>query len=282
MDLVLDIGGTKTRVGFVGDSYKLLDSNFFPTSKNFNKEMDKIISIVKAKEIRIINICIGLPGVLDKKREMLYSSPNLSDWIGKPVKSVFEKEFSSRVVLENDAALAGLGESVYGAGKDFNIVAYLTISTGIGGVRIVNSYIDNRVYGFEPGHQLIFADCCNFGKSKHKGHISFEEVTSGKSIKKLYGKFPENISDRLLWDRILDNLSIGIANTIYYWSPEIIVLGGGVTHSDNFDLELLKSKIEKIAKCVYPNIPEMKKSVLGDFSGIYGGIHYIKTVLGSN
>ena len=275
MDLVLDIGGTKTRVGFIGDARNLLETSFFPTSKNFDDEINKIFRYLNDKDVRIINICIGLPGVLDKRKEMLYSSPNLRGWIGKPIKKVFEKEFSSKVILENDAALAGLGESVYGAGKDFKIVTYLTISTGIGGVRIVNKYIDDKTYGFEPGQHILFGKCCNSNGIPGKGMLTFEDIVSGKSIKRIYGKLPEEITDGKLWDKIMDDLSVGIANTIYYWSPEVIVLGGGVTHSDNFDLKLLKSKIEKIVENTYPSIPEIKKSVLGDFSGIYGGIYYL-------
>ena len=60
--------------------------------------------------------------------------------------------------LANDSDLDGLGEATVGAGKGFNIVAYITVSTGIGGVRIVGGKIDVSTYGFEPGHQIIDAD----------------------------------------------------------------------------------------------------------------------------
>jgi predicted NBD/HSP70 family sugar kinase len=106
---------------------------------------------------------------------------------------------------------------------------------------------------------------------------SFEDLISGKSIKRIYGKHPEDISDRKIWNKIMDNLSIGIANTIYYWSPDGIVLGGGVTHSDNFNLVMLRSKVEKIVKKTYPSLPEIKKSALSDFSGIWGGIAYLSS-----
>src|SRR4030066_415253 len=46
-------------------------------------------------------------------------------------------------------------EKVKGAGKGFNIVAFLTIGTGVGGARIVGGKPDANVFGFEPGHQII-------------------------------------------------------------------------------------------------------------------------------
>jgi glucokinase len=52
----------------------------------------------------------------------------------------------------------GLGEAVFGAGKGREIVVYMTISTGVGGARIVGGKIDASAMGFEPGHQII--DAC--------------------------------------------------------------------------------------------------------------------------
>jgi len=59
------------------------------------------------------------------------------------------------VFIENDASIVGLGEAVSGAGMGEEIVVYITVSTGVGGTRIVSGEIDEHAYGFEPGHELI-------------------------------------------------------------------------------------------------------------------------------
>lgn len=269
MDVVLDIGGTKTRIGLVSDTCKLLETSLLLTEKNFEAGIKKIIDFIRSEDVRINNICVGIAGVMDGGK--LYYSPNMKGWVGKPIRAVLEKEFSCKIIFENDAALAGLGEAVYGAGKDYKIVAYFTISTGVGGVRIVNKNFDERVYGFEPGRQVV-----SLGSSTSRKSANFESLVSGKSIKRIYGEAPENITDKNVWEKIVKKTAIGISNSIYFWSPEIVVLGGGVALSDFFDTALLKREVKKIIKKTYPTTPEVRKSALGDFSGIWGGIAYLR------
>ena len=270
MNLVLDIGGTKTRIGFVSDTYRLLETSFLLTPKKYSDGLKNIFSHVKSRDVRAARACVGIAGVLSEGK--LYYSPNLKGWIGKPIISDFRKEFGNDVVFENDAALAGLGEATYGAGKDYKNIGYLTIGTGVGGAKIVDKRIDNKVYGFEPG-RMFFQ---NISKTKRNKYISFENLVSGKAIKRIYGATPETITDVLVWSKILKNIAVGVCNAVYLWNPEVIILGGGVTLSDNFDIVLLRKEVRKILKKTYPSTPQIKKSLLGDFSGIWGGIAFLK------
>lgn len=264
MNLALDIGGTKTRLGLISDTYRLLETEIFPTNKNYEAGLKEILDFVKAKDLRISNVCVGIAGVLDK--DTLFSSPNLKGWLGKPIKADFEKKLSANVIVENDAALAGLGEAVYGAGKEAKIVGYLTIGTGIGGARIVNKSIDERLYGFEPGHHLLKID---------SPVSSFEDLTSGKSLKRIYGKGLEEITDKRVWGKIAHTVSYGIANSVCFWSPEIIVLGGSVALSDLLDITQVRKNVKDILEGIYPTTPDIKRSVLGEYSGLWGGIAYL-------
>jgi glucokinase len=280
MNIVLDIGGTKTRVGLVSDAYNLLETSILLTSKNFSKGIKDIFEFIKGKDIRVNGICLGLPGELDNKREKLFFAPNLKGWIGKPIGEVFMQEFAAKVFIENDAALAGLGEAVYGAGKDYKIVSYITISTGVGGARIVNKNIDEKVYGFEPGHHIVCSDritssCCSSSTACEKSFETFEDIASGKSIRRIWGKSPRVINDKKIWGEIIKNVAVGISNSICFWSPELVVLGGGVALSDYFDITILKKEVVRIIRKTYPAAPEIKKAQLGDFAGLWGGIAYL-------
>lgn len=286
MYLILDIGGTKTRVGLVNHEYKLLETSLMLTEKEYLEGISGIFNYIRSKDIRISKICLGIAGILDEGK--LFYSPNLKGWVGKDIVTDLKKEFAAEVYSENDAALAGLGEALYGAGKESKIVGYLTIGTGIGGVRIVNGNIDTKIFGFEPGHQIIASglDPNQRKKSKEKmkekcgntirSSSTFEGIASGKSIKRIYGDSPENISDKETWKKIIKNIASGVANTIFYWAPEKIILGGGVGCSEYLDLSILKEETEKIVGEVYPKLPSIEKSVLGDFSAIWGGIAYMQ------
>ena len=213
----------------------------------------------------------GLAGSLDRNREVLVNGLNIASWIGKPVKKELEKEFQSLVVLENDAALAGLGEAVDGAGKEHEIVAYITVSTGVGGARITNKRIDARVYGFEPGFQIIDAGhglCAQCVKPYLNVHIS------GRGMEKRCGKKPEDISDPAVWDDVAKHLSLGLHNTIVHWSPDIVVLGGSVMKS--ISMEQVRIYLKETLK-VYPEIPLIEPALLDDLGGLHGALHLART-----
>ena len=94
---------------------------------------------------------------------MLVNAPHLPGWIRKPFSERLKAELACPVFLENDSAIVALGEAHHGAGKGDDIMAYLTVSTGMGGARIVHGAIDVNVFGFEPGHQYIDFDTSAYG-----------------------------------------------------------------------------------------------------------------------
>jgi len=262
MFLLFDIGGTNTRMAVSRDGENFEKPVIFPTPVGF----DEGISLFKERALELTNenmsgIVGGLPGILNKDKSSLLDAPNLKDWNGKPIKSELEKEFGAPAYLENDAALAALGEAVYGAGKGKRIVAYLTISTGVGGARAVSGKIDENVFGFEPGRQLM------------DGIHDLEYFCSGNSFKKRYGKEPEEISDPAIWEETTLWLARGIHNLTDFWSPDIIVLGGSVM-LNRISIDQLRLSLEKINKehNSFLDLPELVLASLGDESGLYGGL----------
>lgn len=166
----------------------------------------------------------GIAGQWNKDKSVIIKSPNLPDWEGHNIKLDLSERLGCDVLLENDAALGGLGEAVYGAGKSANIVAYLAFGTGVGGVRIVNKTIDNNFLGFEPGRMIV------------ENPYSLEE----------------KIKTRQDLDRWLE---VAISNTIAMWSPEIVIIGGGLgLHMD------------------LPNNPIVVRAQLGDEAGLWGAM----------
>lgn len=229
----------------------------------------KVKSYFGISDINIVSG--GIAGTFNKEKSRLLSSPNLEGWVDKSFKSQLADIFDSKVLLENDAVVAGMGESSFGAGKPYEIVAYVTIGTGVGGAKIVNDKPAPRLYGFEPGHQIIVVggDKCSCGG---RGHL--EAYVSGSSIEKRYNKLAKNLDDEE-YSQILDWLTDGFNNLMYLWSPEVIVLGGGVIADDAFDLSDIKNKLKK-KNTMFPEVPEIKSADLEDNSGLYGALAYCK------
>lgn len=267
MYIIFDIGGTKMRFCVSFDKENLQEVKILPTPRKFEEGMTYLEEyIAKVDSTRTDKaICCGLPGVLDKDKEMLISAPNLSDWAGKPLKKILSEKAKALVYLENDADIAGLGEAVKGAGRNFQIVAYMTFGTGVGGARIVDGKIDKACYGFEPGHQII-----SIGDSFQE----LEQFVSGPSIKMIYGIDAEKISDENVWKKIEKTIAVGVNNTILHWSPDVVILGGGVISAEAISIDRIKMFLKEILK-VFPSQPELKKSELGDYAGLWGGLHYL-------
>lgn len=260
MFLVFDIGGTKMRVGIAeGDEVKNVQE--FETPQSFEEAVGKIKEILPSltDDQKIQAAAGGIRGVLNKAKTMLERDDVLPEWLNQPLKERLQEIIGAPVFLENDAALNGLGEAVYGTGKGEKIVAFLTISTGVGGSRIVEGKIDENSLGFEPGKQIV----------DFKNNTILESLISGRALQEKYGKKAEEIEDEEIWDEVAKNLAVGLNNVSVLWSPDVIVLGGSVSRS--IPLDKTESYFREILK-VFPTPPQVKKSSLGDLSGLYGGL----------
>lgn len=257
------------------DLKKIEDSKIVPTPQDFFEGIKVFTQTSKelAKGQKIKAVAGGIAGPLNKEKTMLVNAPNIAHWANKPLTESIEKALTAPVYLENDAALCGLGESVFGAGKGAKIAVYMTLSTGVGGARFVDGKIDESSLGFEPGHQTINFDgppCFGDGGI---GHL--EGYMSGKALQEKYNKRPEEIDDPKVWDEEARLLAFGLNNIIVFWSPNVIILGGSLMNK--IDIEKVKEYTKKTVT-IFPKIPEIKLAELGDLGGLYGAMAYLKSI----
>ena len=268
MFLLFDIGGTHIRLSKAADINSLSDPLIIDTPKDFQEFEARLkYFIEKNFDQPIRKIVGGIAGVLNEDGSKLVNSPNLPDWIGKPLKEVFKNVTGCEdITIENDANLCALGEATEGAGEGFNIVAYITMGTGIGGSRIVNGKIDKNSLGFEPGHQILKI-------SDDRKTETFEQLAGGNALFKKYGQHVHEIEDLEVLDQIYFYTACGIHNTILHWSPDAVVLGGSI--GEDMDLAKLKSYLEEIM-FIFKKIPPIKSARLGKSNGVIGAFHLLK------
>lgn len=282
MFLLFDIGGTRMRLAVSADGISFGEPQTVLTPQDFEKGMAAFAEAFSklAGGGAIEAVAGGIAGVLDASHERLLASPNLPLWETRPLKEKIEGLLTtSSIFIENDAALVGLGEAVYGAGKGAKIVAFVTVSTGVGGARIVNGKIDTYTLGFEPGHQIIDADSTICPECKRtEGEETFpgdlESHISGAALKRRFGRDPTEITNQAVWDEVARLLAYGLNNTIVHWSPEVVILGGPLVLEDKISVEAVDSYLRKILR-IYPNVPEVKKAQLEDKGGLYGALAYL-------
>lgn len=274
MYIVFDIGGTKMRIACSRDGATFEEPRVVDTPHDFDEAM-KLFGVTVRElvgEEGLQAVAGGVPGILSHDRRELVHAAHLPQWDGKPLAESLEAELGREVYLENDAALVGLGEAHHGAGRGYRIVEYLTISTGVGGVRIEDGKIDAASVGFEPGHQIIDIDQTLFPGSSG----TLESYVSGTAVAARTGKHPREITDEHFWDDIARYLAVGVLNTLLHWSPDVVVLGGSMmVRKPGISITVLERYVKELSKN-YTTLPPLKLAELQDFGGLYGALVYLK------
>jgi predicted NBD/HSP70 family sugar kinase len=122
------------------------------------------------KRRRIWGLGIALPGPIDFRHGKVVFSPNFPGWEQVNVQDHFRKKTGLRVLIDNDATAAAIGESWYGAGRHLDSFVYVYIGVGVGGGIIVNGRPHRGFRGGsgEVGHIIVGrgrnAKLCGCGK----------------------------------------------------------------------------------------------------------------------
>jgi polyphosphate glucokinase len=154
------------------------------------------------------------------KSGVVYSAANVDQsWIGTNGQQLLEQKTDCPVILLNDADAAGLAEMEFGAGKDHNgVVIILTLGTGIGSAIFVNGVL---VPNTEFGHMEIR------GKDA-------EDRASDRVRKE----------DELSWKKWAARVNEFLDRMELLFSPDLFILGGGVSKKHEKYLHLLATKTE--------------------------------------
>jgi len=271
--VLFDIGGTKTRVAISEDLKTFSEPIKFDTPKNFEKGIEAIAKAVKElTQEPIRGAAGGIRGVLNEDKSEMVQDPGkaLSGWEEEPLAEALKKKLKTEVYLENDSALVALGEAHFGAGMGHDIVVYHTVSTGVGGARIDHGEVDAYAEGFEPGHQILDIDHTILGEEVEP---TLENLISGTALEKRSGVKPYEIpQEDAVWDQLAYYLAHGLRNSILYWSPDIVVLGGSMIVGDP---RILLDDIVKHTNEVLGDdfeCPLIVDATLADEGGLYGAM----------
>lgn len=272
MYALFDIGGTKTRVAISRDLRSFEEPIKFDTPERFSDGITAIQNAIRslAGSRRLLGAAGGIRGPLNHEKTRIMSEIKLLDWVGRPIVDTLGGSLGVPVYLENDTAIVALGEVHFGAGRGYDIVAYHTVSTGVGGARIVHGKIDVTHTGFEPGHQVLDIDRSVLGPLIPH---TLENLVSGTALQKRRGVKPYEIAQTdPVWAELAKYLAVGLKNTILYWSPDIIVLGGSMVIGDP---RIFLEDIVRETKAVLGTgleCPPIVDATLEDEGGLYGAM----------
>lgn len=284
--VAIDIGGTNTRVALVNENYTILERVQFRTNVEEPMEtLNKIADFIIEWDNPIQGVGMSCPGPLDLVNGKILDTPNLhGKWHNFYVAKELENLIKMPVYLENDANLAALAEAVIGQGKDYNIVQYLTVSTGLGAGLVINKKIFQGAHGFanEVANTILIQDGPSHGSILPGG---IEAICSGTAIEKraekagLKVEHAGQVNDLAKAGNqqaieIMRDAKLYLANYIAgiqaYIDSEIVILGGSVALKiDGFVQDVENLVKEKVYDVVKPLV-KVVKSNLNEDSGLLG------------
>ena len=159
--LAIDIGGTKlTMAIFDGDRIVERESRVTDREGGRVWMLDQIASIGTGWKTRYrIDRCgIGFGGPVEFDKQRVALSTHVGGWSNFDLPAQVEKSLGVRPIMDNDANVGALGEAIFGAGRDYRPLFYMTLSTGIGGGIITSGesvYRGADSYAGEIGHLTI-------------------------------------------------------------------------------------------------------------------------------
>ncbi len=287
----IDIGGTKTLVGVIGDGGRIVSQTRLPTmpEEGFDAAMGRFSLAIRdllgraglAKE-DVAGIGIGCPGPLNPITGEINNDYTLPTWGGCNIVKAVGAEGGIPVRLENDADAALLGEAYAGAGRGVGNLVMLTFGTGVGGAVLSNGEIYRGAAGEHPeiGHVPIDpgGPACYCGLTG-----CLESLASGSAITEAGKRAGYSDSQAVfagvrrgesralrIMARAVGACVKGLWTVIHTFLPERVILGGGIMqeHYGLFESPLLD--VIKRAKLGPSTGMQLCKAALENDAGLVG------------
>ncbi|RAP74827.1 ROK family glucokinase [Paenibacillus montanisoli] len=300
----VDIGGTTIKVGICSMEGALLHT--YEGATEVEKGSDAVCANIAdyAKLIveqspftweQVEGVGIGIAGFLDIPNGIVKKSVNLY-FDNVPLKSILEEKLGKKVLVNNDANVAALGEAWAGAGRGISDCVCYTLGTGVGGGVIINGKIVEGFAGMagELGHIPIVPDLeaiqCGCGKMG-----CLETVSSATGIIRMAKdavergdrtslSFVENIMAKDVVDaakagdevaarivaRAAHYLGKSMATVSVVLNPQRFIIGGGVSKAGEFLFEQIREAFKKAAPEMAQEGVEIVPAILGNDAGVVG------------
>jgi polyphosphate glucokinase len=228
----IDIGGTGIKGALVDTVKGKLLSDRIKLDTPKGGEPDDIVKTVvelldQLKAPKNVPVGVCFPAIVIKGKTM--SAANVSKkWIDFDAEKLFEKALGRDIRFVNDADAAGVGEVRYGAAKDVpGLILLTTLGTGIGSALIYNGVL-------VPNAEL--------------GHIEID----GKDAEER-ASYSAKERARLSYPRWAKRLQKYYSALEFLFSPDLFVVGGGVSKSYQDFLPLLKLRTKIVPAALRNN-----------------------------
>jgi glucokinase len=281
----VDLGGTKLSVGLVDDGGQVRDRlvAYDHIRKSESELILQIRDMIRAllergglAEADLAGIGVGFAGHLRYREGVVITTSNFPAFKLKnfPIRQAIQDHFSIPVMVDNDANAQSWAEFLFGAGRPYDTMIFLTISTGIGAGLVLNRRIYRGMTGTagEFGHTIVHPEsdircgCGNYGcLMSHASGLALPQLVRKKLQtglrSSLHLETAQEIDGQLLGRGLeagdelcravilecADFIGIGVYNLFQIFNPPVIVLGGGLTNWGPLYIRRIEEKFRALA-----------------------------------
>ena len=244
----LEAGGTKM-VCAIGDEFGTIQEQISIPTEDPSITMPQIIAYFKEKKVDCIGIgCFG-PIDLNQKSStygFITSTPKLA-WKNYDILGTMKRELGVPIGFDTDVNGSVLGEVTFGCAKELESVIYITIGTGVGVGVYQNGQLLHGMLHPEAGHILLQKRGDDLYEGKCPYHKTcLEGLAAGPAIEDRWGAKAITLTDKKeVWELEAHYIAQAILNYIYTYSPQKIILGGGVMHQEHL-FKLIREEVIKL------------------------------------
>ncbi len=269
--LACDLGGTRMRIALVSLQGRVHDKQVvLSLDNNPNTLIDALRTALEQAPGKVEGAVIGVPGMVDYHNQEVVKLPNLAAWEGAISGQRLSDALGLETLLANDADLGALGEYRYGAGRGSQDIVYVAAGTGVGsGVVLNGRLLKGRFSLGEIGHTII--DRTTGG--------TVEELASGIALRRSMGLDVSELAERAgkgdpeaarVFEQLRRDLAIGIYNLVHCFSPELVVVGGGMTTAGEPLLEPMRAMLARAGPYRLASSVRVVRAEAGDDVGLLG------------
>lgn len=291
----VDMGGTNLRAAAVSEDGKMLDKIAVSTDMTAGPDAivgDMVRSIqtlrTRLGESDLAGVGVGIPGFIHMETGVVAGWANNPAFNGYPIRDRIETSLGTKVILENDANAAALGETWMGAGRGVQDLVLLTLGTGIGGGIVIGGRILHGAQGMaaELGHLTVSPNgnpcgCGNRGcVEKHASATAIAamgrlmNLGPSLSAEDVYNLACDG-NDRALaiFKAVGESLGIALASLINIFNFPLYLLSGGPIPAWKFFAPSMLAEVERRSFTYRSTSPRIEPAQLGNEAGLYGAAY---------
>lgn len=291
----VDLGGTNLRAAAISDRGEMLEKIAGKTQLSEGRDavIDDIVDAIRTLAANrgaggLAGAGIGVPGFIEIEKGLVVGSNNLPFLEKFPVRDAIEQRLGTRVILENDANAAALGEHWIGAGRGVNDMILLTLGTGIGGGIISGGRVLHGSVGMagEFGHTTVYANgnpcgCGNYGcLEKHasasaiSGMARLMNIGDSVTSEQVFHLAREgDARAKMIFASMGRALGIAIGNLVNIFNFPLYLLSGGPLPAWDFFAPAMMAEVESRSFTYRNSTTRIEKATLGSEAGLYGAAY---------